>query len=82
MKHYISIDLGADSGRLILGSVNKEQLMLKEIHRFPNGMVQIGNKCHWNILQLYGEIITGLEKCIREEKTIPASIGIDSWGVD
>ena len=52
MKHYLSIDLGAESGRIILGSLRDEQMILKEIHRFPNSMVQIGNKYHWNIMQL------------------------------
>ncbi|HOW26637.1 MAG TPA: rhamnulokinase family protein [Bacteroidales bacterium] len=82
MRHYISIDLGADSGRLILGSLNREQLILKEIHRFPNSMVQVGNKFHWDILHLYREIIAGLQQCVKKEEIVPVSIGIDTWGVD
>ena len=82
MKNYLAIDLGAESGRVILGSVSHDSFSMREIHRFPNGVVQMAGKYHWNIGQLFKEILTGLEKCVSVEKIIPESIGIDTWGVD
>lgn len=79
---YLAIDIGAESGRLILGTIVNERLSLKEIHRFPNGMLSILGKYHWNIGQLYSEILAGLEICAKVEKVQPNSIGIDTWGVD
>lgn len=72
MRHYISIDLGADSGRLILGSLNREQLILKEIHRFPNSMVQVGNKFHWDILHLYRRSLPDFNNALRKKKSSPS----------
>jgi rhamnulokinase len=83
MYHYfLAIDLGAESGRIILGSLNSGKLKLKEIHRFANGMLHIRNKYYWNIGGLYTEIIKGLEICVQHEKIQPEAIGIDTWGVD
>lgn len=81
-KHYLSVDIGAESGRLILGSLKDQKLDLKEIHRFSNGMVCLQGKYHWNIASLLSEIIKGIEICVRKEKIQPSSIGIDTWGVD
>lgn len=82
MKTYLAVDLGAESGRIIIGSIVKEKLTLKEIHRFPNGMLNINGSFFWNIGQLYSEIVKGIELCVNTHKIIPASIGIDTWGVD
>ncbi|EOR95535.1 Rhamnulokinase [Arcticibacter svalbardensis MN12-7] len=80
--HFLAIDLGAESGRLILGTLNSNRLDLKEIHRFCNGMLHIRNKYYWNIGHLYDEIIKGIEICVKQEQVQPESIGIDTWGVD
>ncbi len=80
MKNYLAIDIGAESGRLILGSVSNETLEMKEIHRFQNGMLCIQGHYYWNIGQIYKEILTGFEKCV--QGIIPESVGIDTWGVD
>lgn len=82
MHHFLSIDLGAESGRLILGSIDDGGLQLKEIHRFANGMLRLRNKFYWNIGNLYKEIIRGIEICVARERVQPESIGIDTWGVD
>jgi len=58
-----------------------DELMLEEIHRFPNEMKQKGGQLIWDIDLLFNEIITGLKKC-REVGKIPSSVGIDTWGVD
>jgi rhamnulokinase len=82
MQHFLAIDIGAESGRLILGILENEKLSLKEIYRFANGMLNIQEKYYWNIGQLYKEILNGFEICVQREKIQPESIGIDTWGVD
>jgi rhamnulokinase len=82
MHHFLAVDIGAESGRLILGSLENEKLLLKEIHRFANGMLHIQGKYYWNIGQLYKEILNGFEICVQREKIQPESVGIDTWGVD
>jgi rhamnulokinase len=82
MNHYLAIDLVAESGRVILGKLENMQLSMKEIYRFPNGMLTIYNHCYWNIANLYTEILKGIEICVHQHHIIPDSIGIDSWGVD
>ncbi|MFH1227376.1 MAG: rhamnulokinase family protein [Planctomycetota bacterium] len=82
MKHFLAFDLGAESGRLILGILNNEQLTIKELHRFPNRMLRIGNHLRWDIKYLCREISKGLEIYSAKYKLQPQSIGIDTWGVD
>lgn len=82
MSSYLAVDIGAESGRLILGSIEEGRLSMREIHRFTNGMLHINGHYHWNIGAIYAEILKGLEHCIKTEKVIPDSIGIDTWGVD
>lgn len=80
-KYYAAVDLGATSGRVILGAVGNDALEMTTIHRFPTPIVNIGKKYYWNIYTLYEEIITGLRK-IASTGTDVQSIGIDTWGVD
>ena len=79
--HYLAIDLGAESGRLILGTLADGKLSLREIHRFANGPVRRGPALHWNMEKLFNEVKTGLKKAARLKVPI-ASISTDSWGVD
>jgi len=79
--HYLACDLGAESGRLILGSLESGQLLLEELHRFPNTPVKAGNSMQWDIPKLFNELKTGLKKAALRKLTI-ASISTDSWGVD
>ncbi len=81
-KYYLAVDIGASSGRHIISHINKEnKIVLEEVHRFENGIVERdGNLC-WNLDVLFNEIIQGLSKC-RKKDIIPESIGIDTWGVD
>ena len=79
--HYLAVDLGAESGRVILGTLNAGKISLEEIHRFPNTAVFISNGWRWNILQLFAEIKTGLKKAAARNLPI-RGISTDSWGVD
>ncbi|HAX96990.1 MAG TPA: rhamnulokinase [Prolixibacteraceae bacterium] len=80
--HFLAFDIGASSGRAILGSLEGTRLRLKEVHRFKNQMMLLHGHYHWNIYSLFRELMTGLALCIRQEKVQPAAIGIDTWGVD
>ena len=81
-KHFLAFDLGASSGRAILGTLENGRLELFEIHRFKNQMARIHGSYYWNIYSLFEELKTGLKKCISEHKIQPDSIGVDTWGVD
>lgn len=81
-KYFLAFDLGASSGRAILGSLADGKLELTEIHRFTNQMQQIQGHYFWNIFSLFQELKTGLKKCVKEFGIQPESIGIDTWGVD
>src|SRR5690348_7770143 len=81
MNYYLAIDIGASSGRHILGSVENGKINLEEIYRFENGISKIGNEYCWNIEQLFKDIKAGIKKC-KEIGKIPKSIGIDTWAVD
>lgn len=79
--YYLAVDIGASSGRHILGSVENGKIVLEEIYRFENGMKYINNTLVWDEKQLWLNIKTGIQKC-KEIGKIPKSIGIDTWGVD
>ena len=79
---FLAFDIGASSGRAILGILENNRVELVEIHRFKNQMTKINGSYFWNIFSLFDELKTGLKKCISEYKIQPESIGIDTWGVD
>jgi len=81
-SNFLAFDIGASSGRAILGTLKNNKLELVEVHRFINQMTQIHGSYFWNIFSLFDELKTGLKKCISELKVQPDSIGIDTWGVD
>lgn len=80
--HFLAFDIGASSGRAILGAFDGCRITLTEVHRFPNEMVLRNGHYYWDVLRLFEELKTGLKKCIRDLGIIPVSIGIDTWGVD
>ena len=80
-KYYLAIDIGASSGRHILGWLDNGKLNLEEIYRFKNGATNLGDKLVWDVKSLFSSIVAGLKKC-KEIGKIPSSIGIDTWGVD
>lgn len=81
-RHFLAFDIGASSGRAILGILENSKLEMKEVHRFKNKMVQIHGSYYWNIYSLFEELKTGLKRCISEYNIQPESIGVDTWGVD
>ncbi|HEY6664608.1 MAG TPA: rhamnulokinase family protein [Propionibacteriaceae bacterium] len=76
-----AVDLGATSGRVMLGHVGPDQLSVEAVHRFSNDPVRVTDGLHWNILELYRNLLIGLRKAVVEQPDL-AGVGIDSWAVD
>jgi len=81
VNHYLAFDLGAESGRAILGRLEKGRLGVQEIHRFENKTVRLQNHLHWNLYYLFEEIRKVLQKCRKDGLNL-TSLGVDTWGVD
>jgi rhamnulokinase len=79
-----AVDLGATSGRVILGAWSKNRLTLTEVHRFPNSFRTLGGHDYWDIGTLWHEAQTGLRKAVAAlpRRAQLASVGVDVWGVD
>lgn len=82
MIRMIAVDVGAESGRVILGSLEDGLLSIREAHRFPNVPVQARGTLHWDILRLFHGIQEGIARAARMAGGSIASIGVDTWGVD
>ncbi len=81
-RNYLAVDLGAESGRTIVGTLDGGKLTLTETHRFANGPVHLPDGLHWDVLRLWSDIKAGIAASSnRFEKKID-SIGFDTWGVD
>jgi rhamnulokinase len=80
--NFLALDLGAESGRAILGQFDGERIQLADVHRFPNGPVYLPDGMHWDVLRLWTEIKTGMAIVAREHFRDLAGIGLDTWGVD
>jgi rhamnulokinase len=76
-----AVDLGASSGRVVLGRVGPGSLQLEELHRFPNEPVALPDALHWDALGLYREVLVGLGRAAHAEPEL-RSVGIDGWGID
>ena len=79
--YYLAVDIGASSGRLILGHLENGRIELEEVYRFENGMVKKNGHLCWEFDRLFREILAGMKKC-REIGKVPVSMGVDTWGVD
>ena len=79
--YYLAIDIGASSGRHILGYMENGKLHYEEIHRFPNGMTEKNGSLCWDLDAIFEEILYGIKRCAQLGKP-PISVGIDTWGVD
>ena len=79
-----AVDLGASSGRVMVGRVAPNELELTEVHRFPNDPVRLPDGLHWDVLRLYREVIAGLREAARAADGADGlvSVGVDSWAVD
>lgn len=80
-KYYLAIDIGASSGRHILGWLENGKIRIEEIYRFENKLVKRNGHLCWDIEHLFGEVVAGLKEC-RKLNRIPQSLAIDTWGVD
>jgi rhamnulokinase len=81
-RNYLAVDIGAESGRTIVGSLDGNRLSLIETHRFPNGPIRLPDGLHWDVLRLWSEIKAGIEiSSAKFDKSLD-SIGLDTWGVD
>jgi rhamnulokinase len=80
--NFLAFDLGASSGRAVVGRFDGEQLSLEEVHRFPNGPTRIHNSLHWNALTLFTEMKNGLARTVNEYGLELSAFGLDTWGVD
>ena len=82
MAHYLAVDLGAESGRVMLGSFDQGRLRLEELHRFLNTAVHLPTGLYWDSFRLFHEILHGLTVAGRDRRLAISGVGIDTWGVD
>lgn len=81
MKHYLAIDIGASSGRHIVGWQEDGEIRTKEVYRFPNGVQEEKGHLTWNVRKLFIQVVSGILEAFREFPEIE-SLSIDTWGVD
>ncbi len=81
-KTYLAVDLGAGSGRVLAVTYDGARLALEEVHRFASAGIRLPTGWHWNIEQIFSEILTGLGEASRRYGSGIVSLGVDSWGVD
>ena len=79
--NYLAIDIGAESGRTMLGTLDGGKLTLTETHRFPNGPVRLPDGIHWDVLRLWSEIKAGIAATVDGGARL-SGLGLDTWGVD
>jgi len=83
MGKYLAFDLGAESGRVMLGTLDDNQkLRIQQLHRFPNGMINVRGVLHWDVIGMYREMLTGITAAVAQNTGKIDSIGFDTWGVD
>ena len=82
IKRFIAFDIGASSGRAIVGTLDNEELALDEIYRFPNEIIRRDNEILWNILGIHSQVLNGLKIYVKKYGSRVDGIGIDTWGVD
>ena len=81
-KIYLAVDLGAGSGRVLAGEFDGKRIELHELNRFENKPIELPDGWHWNIAELYQNILDGLKAAGKKYRNQPISVGIDTWGVD
>lgn len=79
--YFLAIDIGASSGRHILGHFEEGKIVLEEIHRFENGLIEKDGHLCWDIDYIFREVLNGMKKC-KEAGKVPVCMGIDTWAVD
>ncbi len=81
-SRFLAFDIGAESGRAVVGTLDCGKLSLEEIHRFPNEPAEVCGVLHWDVLSLYDNVLKGLEAYVQRFGDSVDGIGIDTWGVD
>ena len=81
-KCYAAVDLGAESGRVVVGIYDGSRMSLEEVHRFPNGGTNILGSIYWDPVRLFSEIKVGLAQAVVQYGDALCSVGVDAWGVD
>jgi rhamnulokinase len=81
-RNFLAFDLGAESGRAVLGTLENETINIRELHRFPNGPFSLLGHLHWNIYNLFDDIKKGMKTCASEIPAELESLAVDTWGVD
>ncbi|MGM9760681.1 MAG: rhamnulokinase family protein [Parabacteroides sp.] len=79
--HFLAFDIGATSGRAVVGTLEEKHFQMEEIHRFANPLIEWNGKYYWDVYQLYQSLIESLSVCADRGLSIQ-SVGIDTWGVD
>ena len=79
---FLGVDLGAESGRVVAGVFDGRRVRLEELHRFPNGPVELAGSWRWDVLRLWAEVKAGLAAAAGRFGPAVASVGVDTWGVD
>lgn len=82
MIRFLALDLGAESGRAVVGHFDGRSLQLEEVHRFPNGPVLVNGHLYWDALRLLSEVKKGITLAVQKYGRSVVSIGLDTWGVD
>jgi rhamnulokinase len=81
-RYFLAFDLGAESGRAVLGTLENETIRIQELHRFPNGPLSVLGHLHWNIFNLFEDIKKGMKIGASEISAGLESLAVDTWGVD
>lgn len=81
-RFFLALDLGAESGRAVLGALREGRLSTQEIHRFPNGAVNLEGGLRWDVPRLLEEIKEGMRRCAARTGRPPDGLAVDAWGVD
>ncbi len=81
-RRFLAFDLGAESGRAVVGTLDEGRLALDVIHRFPNQPVEVTGTLHWNVLGIFDNVLKGARQYVARHGDAVAGIGIDTWGVD
>jgi rhamnulokinase len=79
---FLALDLGAESGRGVLGSFDGDRLALRDVHRFPNGPVRVLDSMHWDALRLFSEMQQAVGRAVEQAGDDLVGMGVDTWGVD
>ena len=82
LNQFLAFDIGASSGRAIVGTLDNGILVIDEIYRFPNGGIKKKDSLIWDLSKIYAELLSGLREYVRRYGNSIDGIGIDSWGVD